>query len=54
VLFLAFSKEGSMHGMSPRELATWISIIVGGGVGVATAIGLSLWVAFHKPEAPDA
>jgi hypothetical protein len=43
-----------MHRMSPHELATWISIIVGCGVGVTTAVGLSLWVAFHKPGQPDA
>ena len=43
-----------MHGLSAHRLAFWISIIVGCGTGVAVSIGLSLWVAFRKPEAPDA
>ena len=42
-----------MHSMSAHALATWISIIVGCGVGVATAVGLSLWVVFQKPGQPD-
>jgi hypothetical protein len=43
-----------MDGTSLHQLSGWISLIVGCGIGVATAIGLSLWVTFHKPSKPSA